>query len=255
MRIALFAADRVGTEISKFFYEKNEPLSCLVIDSKDPKNFNDQIINYFRSTGGSRIIASDSIYEPKTIKALRNLHLDLILLAWWPYIIKSELLRLPRIGCLNFHPSYLPFNRGKHYNFWSIVEDVPFGVTIHWVTEEIDAGDIAFQTLIETSWEDTGETLYHRAQSEIIRLFVKNFRLIKRGKIPRIPQDLEQGSFHYGHEIEKASMINLDQDYNARHLLNLIRARTFPPFPGVRFIENGKMYEVQIRITEVRKET
>jgi methionyl-tRNA formyltransferase len=188
------------------------------------------------------------------MKALRNLNLDLIILAWWPYIIKNELIGLPRIGCLNFHPSYLPFNRGKHYNFWSIVEEVPFGVTIHWVTEDIDAGDIAFQKAINTSWEDTGETLYHAAQREIIRLFKINFPTIKQGRIPRIPQNLDQGSFHFAHEIEKASTINLEQKYKARQLLNLVRARTFPPYPGARFTDDARTYEIRIQITEVRED-
>jgi methionyl-tRNA formyltransferase len=254
MRIALFAGGRVGNEITRLFSEEKEPLTCLVVDSKDPKSLNNQMINYFKSSGGNQVISSEAIYEPTTLQAMANLNLDLIILAWWPYIIKNELIHMPRIGCLNFHPSYLPYNRGKHYNFWSIVENVPFGVTIHWVTEEIDAGDIAFQAAIKTSWEDTGETLYRRAQSEIVRLFKKKFGMIKRGKLPRVPQDLKRGSFHYAYEMEKASMIDLNKEYSARHLLNLIRARTFPPFPGVRFVEDGKVYEVQIQISEVGKE-
>lgn len=254
MRIGLFAADRVGHEITRFFSEQKEPLACLVVDSKNPKNLNDQIIKVYMSAGGNIVIPSDAVYNSAHIKTLKNLNLDLIILAWWPYIIQNELIRLPRIGCLNFHPSYLPFNRGKHYNFWSIVENVPFGVTIHWVTEDIDAGDIAFQTIIQTSWEDTGETLYHAAQREIIKLFINNFPAIKQDRIPRIPQDLKRGSFHFAYEIEKASTIDLNQDYQARHLLNLIRARTFPPYPGVKFTEDGKTFEVRIQITEVRKD-
>ena len=254
MRIALFAADRVGQEITRFFSEANEPLACLVVDAKDPKNCNGQIIQDYLAAGGHIVIPSDAVYQSEYLEKLHNLDLDLIILAWWPYIIRKELIRLPRIGCLNFHPSYLPYNRGKHYNFWAIVENVPFGVTIHWVTEDIDAGDIAFQTVIPTSWEDTGETLYHAAQREIIKLFRYNFPAIKQGWIPRIPQDLKRGSFHLANEIEKASTIDLDQAYQARHLLNLIRGRTFPPYPGVNFTDDGKTFEVRIQITEVRKD-
>ena len=75
------------------------------------------------------------------ILALKEINLDLIVLAWWPYIIKEPLISISRLGCLNLHPSLLPYNQGKHPYFWSIVEDVPFGVTIHF----IDAG-IIFQS-------------------------------------------------------------------------------------------------------------
>jgi methionyl-tRNA formyltransferase len=198
------------------------------------------------------VLTSDDLKESPPLSVLRELELDLIILAWWPYILKEDLIRLPRVGCLNFHPSYLPYNRGKHYNYWSIVEERPFGVTIHWVDEEIDQGEIAFQSLIPKSWEDTGETLYFKAQKEMVRLFKENFHRIKAGDIPRKPQDLRLGSFHYAKELEEASRIDLEKEYNARHLLNLLRARTFPPNPGAWFLDRGVKYEVRVKITAVK---
>lgn len=86
-----------------------------------------------------------------------------MILAWWSYVLKENLIRIPRIGCLNFYPSFLPYNRGKHYNFWTIVEGNPFGVSQHSVDQGIDTGDIAYQSRIAKTWEDTGEALYHKA--------------------------------------------------------------------------------------------
>jgi methionyl-tRNA formyltransferase len=253
MNFALFAADSVGNEIAQFFEENNERLSCLVVDSKDRKGINNEIIASGKKINCTNIFSNQTIYGSETIARLKELNLDLIILAWWPYIIKKELISIPKIGCLNFHPSFLPYNRGKHYNFWAIVEDVPFGVTIHWVTEEIDAGDIAFQKRINTSWEDTGETLYYKAQKEIVSLFKDNFFKIKKGDISRIPQNLLEGSFHLSTEIDSASRIELDEKYKARELLNIIRARSFAPHPAAWFIENGKKYEVRINIKEKKE--
>ncbi len=254
MNIALFAADTVGNAVAEFFGENQEPLACLVLDSRDGKRINSEIITHSGITDPRKIFYSDLLYEEQTITALKSMGLDLILLAWWPYIIRKSLIQIPRMGCLNFHPSYLPYNRGKHYNFWTIVEDVPFGVTLHWVNEGIDSGDIAFQSVIEKSWEDTGETLYHKAQKEIVRLFKEKFFEIKRGNIPRIPQNLSNGSFHKSDELEKASRIELDKSYKARDLLNILRARTFRPHPGAWFIDDGIKYEVRVEITKVNNE-
>ena len=254
MKIGLFAADVVGNEVSKFFGENQEPLACLVLDSTDRKGLNSEIIRNSGVADLGKVFYSDSLYEEQTLTALRSLELDLILLAWWPYILKKSLIEIPRMGCLNFHPSYLPYNRGKHYNFWTIVEDTPFGVTLHWVNEGIDSGPIAFQSLIEKSWEDTGKTLYYKAQKEIVRLFKEKFPEIKRGNIPRIPQDLSKGSFHRSNELEEVSKIELDKNYRARDLLNILRARTFRPYPGVWFIDNGIKYEVRVEITRVNNE-
>ena len=254
MNIALFAANSVGNEVSKFFGENPGTLRCLVLDPRDPGAFNVQIIENCGAGGEAKIFYHDALDQQQTLSALAALNLDLIILAWWPYIVKKELLDLPRLGCLNFHPSYLPYNRGKNYNFWALVEENPFGVSLHWVDEGIDTGDIAFQRRVETTWEDTGATLYAKAQEEIVRLFRESYPAIKSGNIPRVPQDLQLGSSHFARELDDASKIELDKTYSARALLNILRARTFPPHPAAWFTADGKTYEVRVEIKETGSE-
>lgn len=251
MNISLFAADVVGHQIAKFFGEKNESLTCLVLDSEDRKALNQQIIADSGIKEPDRIFYSNSLYKEDTLGRLKKMNLDLVILAWWPYILKEELMEIPKIGCLNFHPSFLPYNRGKDSNFWSIVEEVLFGVSLHFVNAGIDTGDIAYQSVIDKDWEDTGETLYEKALKEIVKLFKDNFEQIKSVQIPRKPQDLRQGSFHKREELDSASLIDLDKSYRARDLLNIIRARTFPPHPAAWFVDNGQKYEVRIEIKRV----
>jgi len=250
MKIALFAAGEVGFQIAKFFGEQNEPLVCLILDQNADEAFNKQMIRA-SDIEPARVIYSNALYEKPTVARLEKLQLDLGILAWWPYIIKQPIIGIPRIGIMNFHPSYLPFNRGKHYNFWTIVEDTPFGVTLHFIDKGIDSGGIAFQSRIPKTWEDTGKTLFEKAQRAIVQLFIENFPLIKSGNIPSIPQDLSQGSFHKANELDMASRIELDKNYLGRELLNLLRARTFPPYPAAWFEDDGQRYEARIEITRV----
>ena len=252
MNIALFAARNVGLQVAKFLGEKKEPLACLVLDSNESDQYNSLIMESFNGNSPN-IFYSNCLYDENIIAAFREMELDLIILAWWPYIIKKPLIQIPRLGCLNFHPSYLPYNRGKNYNFWTLVEEVPFGVTLHFIDEGVDTGNIAFQRRIEKSWEDTGETLYHKAQETIVQLFKDNFSRIKNGDIPKIPQDLSEGSFHKAKELDPASQIDLDKKYTAKELLNLLRARTFRPYPAAWFVDDGKKYEVRIDIEESRE--
>ena len=177
---------------------------------------------------------------------------DLGLLGWWPYIVKDDVLSLATRGYLNFHPSYLPYNRGKNPNFWTLVEGTPFGVTLHWVDGTVDGGDIAFQRKIEKTWEDNGQTLYEAGVKEIISLFDENFSLIAAGDIPRLPQQ-EQTRVHYAKELGPASQIDLDKTTTARELLNLLRARTFAGFPACRFTDDGGTYEVRVEIRKADK--
>lgn len=247
MNIGLFASKYVGYEIANFFGQNSETLSCLVLDSKDEPKCNLKIIEASKISK-DRIFYSDDINNEKTLSKLKLLNLDLIILAWWPYILKKELISVPNIGSLNFHNSLLPYNRGKHANFWTLIEGTPFGVTIHFVDQGVDSGDIVFQSYIDKTWEDTGKTLYHKAQKEIIKLFITNFPIIKQGTIPKIKQDITQGSYHHSSELENASKIDLETKYKAKDLLNIIRARSFLPYPGAWFIDNGIKYEVRVTI-------
>lgn len=248
--IGIFAAGDVGLEVIRYLEGCNESLSCVVFDANDTTDCSKGIQGIAQRIT-DHVLGSDTLQEQCTLEFLASLELDILILAWWPYIIDEKLIDMPKIGALNFHPSYLPHNRGKHYNFWALVEEAPFGVSLHFVEKSIDSGDIAFQSRISTSWEDTGETLYRKAQSAILNLFKECFPIIKEKEIPRQPQDLQQGSFHLAGELTPASEIVLDRQYTARQLLNLLRARTFAPHPGCRFTDNGETFEIRVEISKI----
>ena len=174
--------------------------------------------------------------------------LDLGVLAWWPRIIHHPLIDLPTHGFVNTHPSLLPYNRGKHYNFWAIVEGAPFGVTIHKVDKGIDTGAVIAQLPIKYDWTDTGATLYYKASKAILELFRKIYPDLRLNNIKEKAQLECAGSFHYSTEIDMVSKISLDQSYRAADFLNLIRARTFEGHPACWFEDQGVRYEVTIKI-------
>jgi len=248
--IAIFADKQVGKKTIEFLLG-NYPAHIKYLVIVDEHS---EIPTLLLDAGFERdlIFFSKDLYSEDVINKVKRIKIDYILLAWWPFIVKKPIFSLPKIGILNFHPSLLPYNRGKHYNFWTIVEDTPFGVTIHFVDESIDGGDIVFQKSIIKSWEDTGESLYNKAQNAMIELFTQNYGKIVKGEYHKIKQDEKIGSFHYGKELEQASEIFLEKDYSAKQLLNLLRARTFLPYPSCYFFDEGKKYEVRIEIKEVK---
>jgi len=174
--------------------------------------------------------------------------IELGILAWWPKILKTPLLKAPRLGFINTHPSLLPHNRGKHCSFWALVEQAPFGVTLHRIDSEVDKGDIVFQAPINYDWSDTGNTLFNKAQAAMLDLFKKTYPVLRSGRFKANPQNHSIGSFHLSSEIESASKIDLNANYRARDLLNLLRARTFEGYPGCWFEEDGCRYEISIKI-------
>ena len=76
---------------------------------------------------------------------------------------------------------------------------------------------------------------------------------IRKGQFETVIQD-GGGSFHLADELEPASEIVLDKKYEGRHLLNLLRARTFDNHPSCYFEENGQIYEVRVSINKKNSE-
>lgn len=237
MNLALLAHGEVGEKITLFLCENYLQDIGIIVTMGESK------IQEIASSFGVKSTIWNKFKQDNT-------SYDLGVLAWWPKILKDKEILKSRHGFINFHPSYLPFNKGKNYNFWALVEECPFGVTLHFINSGIDTGDILSQKKIPYDWTDNGKTLFDKAQKEIVSLFKSNYDSFRKLEFNRTPQDLTQGTFHYSHEIEEASTINLDKKYTGRELINLLRARTFPGHPGCKFKDKGMVYEARITITE-----
>jgi methionyl-tRNA formyltransferase len=240
---AFFADSKVGLEAVRYVHAMHtDHIKCVITTDENE-------ISGFASAAGHPVFHYDEITK-KSVESILG-GVDFIFLAWWPKIIPDFIIRAPKIGVVNFHPSLLPYNRGKHYNFWTIVEDTPFGVTLHFVDSGIDTGDIIFQSIIEKSWEDTGGSLYSKATDAMIKLFKNRYLDIVEGKYQRTQQNVDFGQTHYAKELDPSSEILLHKEYSARELLNLLRARTFAGKPACYFWDNNRKYEVRVSIKEV----
>jgi methionyl-tRNA formyltransferase len=88
----------------------------------------------------------DDVNAPGFIARLRDLAVDLLLVAGCARILGPELCAAPRLGAINFHPSRLPDYRGREPLFWALLRGEPtVAVTAHRITAEVDAGPILFQ--------------------------------------------------------------------------------------------------------------
>lgn len=207
----------------------------------------DNAISKYAHDAGIQTIQYTS--EVALLEWLGATEIDLGLLAWWPHLVRDRLLQRARRGFVNTHPSLLPFNRGKHYNFWAIVEEAPFGVSLHQVTRGVDDGPIVAQTPIAYDWTDTGETLYIKAQKEMATLLRETWPKLRSANVSSVPQNPKAGSFHFASELDAASRLALDDTTTVRELLNLLRARTFTGHPACTFNDADEEYEVRVQIT------
>ncbi len=111
------------------------------------------------------------------LATITKLKPDLILLAG-AGIVKGPLLAIPPMGAINCHPGILPRYRGCTCVEWALYEDQPVGATCHFVTEEIDAGDIVYKETMPIFAGDTYLQIRLRMfyfQSEVMVRGVSHF--------------------------------------------------------------------------------
>jgi methionyl-tRNA formyltransferase len=120
---------------------------------------------------------------------------DIIVSYGHRFILPPEVFALPPLGAINLHISYLPWNRGADPNFWSLVENTPRGVSIHYIDAGIDTGDVIARAPVGFSEADTLRTSYDRLHTELRALFAAWWREIRLGLAPRGRQ-APGGTFH-----------------------------------------------------------
>lgn len=138
-----------------------------------------------------------AINSTDSIGRLNVLRPDLIVVAAFSQILKAELLGIPRSGCINMHPSLLPKYRGPNPFYWVLENrEVKTGVTVHYIDEGIDTGDIILSEEIRISDNETESTLREKSIVLGAELLVRSVRLIRQGKASRTPQDESLASYY-----------------------------------------------------------
>ena len=169
-------------------------------------------------------------------------------LLWWPTILDKEIINKFNTGVVNFHPSYLPFGRGKDPYFWSIVNDEPFGISCHFIDENIDCGDLIIQKKIVKNWTDTGESLRNKAIGElksvirdwVIKILASDYTLEKIVNL----------SVNYREDMLNKSWVELDSLCTFREFLNLIRAKSNKDHIGIVFSDSDGRFHIKLQIEE-----
>ena len=172
----------VGWQVVKWLRKQGETIEGLVLHPPEKRKYAEEIIEA-ADIPDSRVFDGSAINEAKTVHSIAQLSPDIGLSIFFGFILKKEILAQFPQGVVNLHPAFLPYNRGQYPNVWSIVEGTPAGVTLHFIDDEIDTGDIIARKEVGIEPVDTGETLYRKLEQGSVELFKSTWPLIKAGRI------------------------------------------------------------------------
>jgi methionyl-tRNA formyltransferase len=137
-----------------------------------------------------QIFQPEKVGSATSVAQMRYLKPDLIIVAAYGQILNKEVLNLPKFGCLNLHASLLPKYRGASPIHAAIAAgEKQAGVTIMWMDEGLDTGDILSQEVVTLRRHETAQTLHDRLAKAGADALLKALPLIETGNAPRTKQD------------------------------------------------------------------
>ena len=180
-----------------------------------------------------RVIRNQSLRSLKLIESFKKAQPEIIFSIGGTRLIPPEILKIPRLGCLNIHPALLPKYRGRYSTAHAIFNgETRTGVTLHWIDGGIDTGPIVFQEPITISPDDTAKSLYEKLTVTGGKLFTRFLKLWLSGEpIPSMAQD-NSLSTYYPKVLPNDGKI--DWSWSGEQIRNFIRAMTFEPFPPIQ---------------------
>ncbi len=182
------------------------------------------------------VLQPASLRDPAFHRRLRELSIDLAVAVAFGRLIPPEVLEIPPLGGINLHPSLLPRYRGAAPIPRAIASgETETGVTVLYISEELDAGDIILQRRVPIDPADTTGTLEARLAREGAALLAEVLRLLETGRAPRTPQDPAQATFASKLSREEALIRWSDP---AVRIANLVRA--LDPWPVAYTLRDGE---------------
>ena len=185
------------------------------------------------------LFAPNDINHPIWIEKIKQMNPDVIFSFHYRRNLTQEILEIPPAGCLSLRASLLPKYRGKCPINWVLVNgEKETGVTLHYLTTNIDDGDIICQEKFEISETDNAKSLHEKAEAASANLLDNILPKIKDGTAPRLAQDSSRAT-SFGPRTPEDGEI--DWSINAAQVKNLVRAVTHP-YPGAFSYVGEKKY-------------
>lgn len=145
---------------------------------------------------GINVLQPEKIKESVEIEKVLAFQPDLIVTAAFGQILPKEILDYPKYGCINVHASLLPKYRGGAPIHQAIIDgEKEAGVTIMYMVEKLDAGDMLSYVKVPIEERDTVGSLHDKLSQEGARLLLSTIPNILNGKAKAIPQDESQVTF------------------------------------------------------------
>jgi methionyl-tRNA formyltransferase len=217
---------------------------CVRYDTKD------STLHEYCQTYDIPYLRHANINSNEFLDTIEKFQCDLFVSMSFNQIFKSSIINMPRYKSINCHAGKLPFYRGRNILNWVLINDEKeFGITVHYIDEGIDTGDIILQRTYPITDEDSYRTILERAYVECASILYDAICLFKTGMpVGKKQDEIHPLGFYCSQRKEGDEILLWNQ--TSREIFNFVRA-ICPPGPGAQTMLNGKkMFIYKVRYLE-----
>ena len=212
-------------------------------DTRDP------ILKNWAKTLKIDFLTIKNVNTLNSIKKLEKYNADLFVSMSFNQIIKKKLINVPPKGFINCHAGALPFYRGRCVLNWVLINgEKKFGVTVHFIDEGIDTGDIISQKIYKIKQNDNYKTLLRRSEKYCANLLVNSIIKISKKKLSTIKQSSinKKGSYF---KLRKVGDEVINWNQKNKDIFNFVRALVKPgPVAESYFRELGHLKIERVKL-------
>lgn len=244
MRIVFMGTPEFAVPSLRQLIADGHEIVCVLTQPDKPKNRGMKLM-----PSPVKVVAMEhqiEVYQPATLKSgealerLSALKPELIVVAAYGKILPKEILDLPRLGCINVHSSLLPRYRGAAPINWAILNgETETGVTIMYMAEGLDTGDIISQRATAIDPDETVESLHDRLALLGAELLGETVAAIGAGTAQRVPQNDAESCYA---PMLSRQLSPIDFSRSAHEIHNQVRGLI--PWPATTMEIKGQTFKI-----------
>jgi len=233
MRVVFIGTGEIGVPTLQALLRSDEHRLAAIVTQPDKPVGRDQRIEpppIKKALAETKmpILQPARIKDRQSIEEISALSPDVIVVIAYGQILPRGILETPRVACLNLHASLLPRHRGAAPIQAAIASgDIETGITVMYMDEGLDTGDILLQHKIDILPTDTGGSLHDRLAQIAPDALLESLQRLAKAIAPRVPQNNALATY--------APKLNRNDgkiDWAERAEVIERKVRAFNPWPG-----------------------
>jgi methionyl-tRNA formyltransferase len=223
--------------LKKLLTDKTIKVQFICVRSDKP----DEILRKIAIENSINLFCHPNINSKEFINLVSGFPCELFISMSFNQIFKKTMIDMPSLGAINCHAGKLPFYRGRNVLNWVLINDEKeFGITVHFIDEGIDTGNIILQRTYEISDVDNYATLLNRAYEGCSAILYDAIKLIQAGAVITLNQlSIHPLGSYCIARIEGDE--NLDWRQTSRDIFNFVRAICHPGPQAHTYLHNKEV--------------